>query len=495
MVLELIRLEFLKTIRSTSFAKSALVAVFLAFLAVLLLGYVLALGLLLKMIIVKGFDKTDAYGTLASYLVYFFLFEFIYRYFVQKLPVIELERFLHLPIKKSKIIHFLLIRSFVSPLTLIAPLLFTPFAFQEVLPKFGGMAAFSWLAAVFFTSWSLHWLMLWFKQKFEDSWKGLAAIFGVLLLTSGSTYFGWFNLGEWVKPFFDLTLVSVIPTLGLLAVLVGLYYLAFRFYFNNAYLEDLTEEEQVRFVNQEFGIFSRFGLAGEMANLEWKLIIRHKKSRTYLMLTGFFLLYGLIFYANPQYKTEEGFNHLFVFVGSFITGIFMLQYGQLFLSWNSSNFDFYLQKEGGLEALIKGKYLLFIGTSVICFLASVPYVFFGWEILLIHLVTFLFNVGVIIHLVVILALWKPKPMDLNKGAMFNYEGVGIAQFLMIIPMMGAPYAVYLPFALIFDQFAGLIALGVTGAVGLVAFPYISKIAVRKATANQYEISSSFRQEL
>jgi hypothetical protein len=122
---------------------------------------------------------------------------------------------------------------------------------------------------------------------------------------------------------------------------------------NNAYLEDLTQEENVRFVNQDLGIFSRFGLAGQLANLEWKLIIRHKKSRTYLMLAGFFLLYGLIFYTNPAYKAETGFSHMFVFVGSFITGIFMLQYGQLFLSWNSSNFDFFFKKEMVLKLWLK----------------------------------------------------------------------------------------------------------------------------------------------
>ena len=278
-------------------------------------------------------------------------------------------------------------------------------------------------------------------------------------------------------------------------VFLGLHRLAYTYYYNNAYLEDLTQDEDVRFVNQEFGIFNRFGLAGELANLEWKLIIRHKKSRTYLMLAGFFLLYGLIFYANPQYSTEEGFSHMFVFVGSFITGIFMLQYGQLFLSWNSANFDFFLQKRDGVESLIKGKYLLFIATSCLCFLLSVPYVFFGWDILLIHIATFLFNMGVIMHLVIYLSLWKPKPMDLNKGAMFNYEGVGIAQFLMIIPMFLAPYVVYLPFALLVNQYVGLLALGIIGVAGILAFPYLSNLPVRRVLNNRYEISSSFRQEL
>jgi hypothetical protein len=495
MVLQFIKLEILKSMRSTAFAKSALVAIFLAFLAVVLLAYVLLLGLVLKQVIEKGFESTDAYATLSGVLIYFFLFEFMYRYFVQKLPVIELERFLHLPIKKSTIIHFLLGRSFVSPMTLIAPLLFTPFALMEVAPRFGNMAAWSWLLCILFTSWSLHWLMLWFKQKFEDGFTGIGVVFLVLLLGSASTYFGWFNLGEIMRPVFNWSLTSVVPVIVMFLVFLGLHRLAYTYYYQNAYLEDLTEDEDVRFVNQEFGIFNRFGLAGELANLEWKLIIRHKKSRTYLMLAGFFLLYGLIFYANPQYSTEEGFSHMFIFVGSFITGIFMLQYGQLFLSWNSANFDFFLQKRDGIEALIKGKYLLFIATSCLCFILSVPYVFFGWDILLIHIATFLFNMGVIMHMVIYLALWKPKPMDLNKGAMFNYEGVGIAQFLMVIPMFLAPYVIYLPIALLVNQYVGLLALGILGVVGILAFPYLSNLPVQKVLQNRYEISSSFRQEL
>jgi len=495
MVLQLFKLELLKTMRSTSFAKSALVALFLGFLAIVLLSYILLLGIFLKEIIEKGFESPDAYATLSGALIYFYLFEFMYRYFVQKLPVMELERFLHLPIKKSYIIHFLLGRSFISPLTLIAPLLFLPFAFKEVGPRFGELAAWSWLGSVVLTSWSIHWFMLWFKQKFEDSFIGLGVVFAVLLLGAGSSYYGWFNLGDLVKPLFDWSLVSVIPVVLLFLLFIVSHRLAYTYYYNNAYLEDLSEEENLGFVNQDLGIFNRFGLAGQLANLEWKLIIRHKKSRTYLMLAGFFLLYGLIFYTNPQYKTEEGFSHLFIFVGTFITSIFMLQYGQLFLSWNSSNFDFFLNRKGGIESLIKGKYLLFVVTSVFCLLVSVPYVYFGWDILFIHLATFIFNMGVIIHLVIYMSLWKPKPMDLNKGAMFNYEGVGIAQFLMMIPIFIGPYIIYFPFALLINQYAGLLALAIVGMIGIIAFPYLSDIAVQKVLRNRYEISSSFRQEL
>lgn len=495
MMLQLVKLELLKTMRSTSFAKSVLVALFLGLLGVILLSYLLLLGFFLKEVVEKGFNQPDAYVAVSAHLIYFFLAEFMYRYFTQKLPVIELERFLHLPIRKSRIINFLLARSFISPLTLIAFLIFGPFAFKEVMPRFGDGAGWSWLFCILFTSWSLHWLMLWFKQKFEDSFTGLAVIFVVLLLGVGSNYYGWFNIGELMKPVFDYSLTSPVPVAVMFVVCLALYRLAYSYYYQNAYLEDLAKEEEVKFANSSFGIFNRFGLAGELANLEWKLIIRHKKSRTYLMLAGFFLLYGLIFYTNPAYQAEEGFSHMFIFVGTFITSIFMLQYGQLFLSWNSANFDFFLQKRGGVEALVRGKYLLFVVTSALCFLASVPYVYFGLDILLIHIATFLFNMGVVIHLVVYLSLWKPKPMDLNKGAMFNYEGVGIAQFLMMLPIFLGPYAVYFPFALLVNQYAGLAALAISGLIGIVFSPYLSSLPVNKILKNRYEISSAFRQEL
>lgn len=467
----------------------------MGFLALLLLTYVLGAGFLLKRILEQFSDGGDLIQILNSYLIYFFLGEFMYRYFIQKLPVVDLESLLHLPIGKKKIIHSLLVRSFFSPLSLIALLLFLPFSLEVVGTEFGWMGIITWLGSILMTSWSLHWIMLWFKQRFEDSLIGLFVVFGVLVLGAGSSYLGWFNLGELMGPVFDLALVNPMPFLALIGFFAGAYYFCFYYYVSNAYLEDLTEEEEVRFANQNIGLFSRFGLPGEMANLEWKLIIRHKKSRTYLMLAGFFLLYGLIFYKNPQYQSETGIHWIFIFVGIFITGIFMLQYSQLFLSWNSGNFDFFLSKRNGVSSLIRGKYLLFMGSSLVCFLLSVPYAFFGWQILLIHICCFFFNIGILMHLIIYFSLWKPKPMDLNKGAMFNYEGVGAAQWLMILPMFVFPYAIYVPFWFLFNEVIGILVLGVLGLAGVLAFKPLSQININRVLSNRYEISSSFRQEL
>ena len=98
MFFTLIRLQFLKSIRSTSFAKSMLTNVLMGFLVLVLLSYVVGLGLLLKDILDLAAPGEDHVALLNSFMIYFFLGEFLYRYFIQKLPVIELESLLHLPI-------------------------------------------------------------------------------------------------------------------------------------------------------------------------------------------------------------------------------------------------------------------------------------------------------------------------------------------------------------------------------------------------------------
>src|SRR5690554_6142673 len=245
MIAQFIRWEILKSIRSTSYARSLLVGLFLFFMGLLLLSYIFLLGLALKPIIVKGLGQEDAILFLNKSMIFFFLFEILYRYFIQRLPVMELESLLHLPIPKNKIIHFLLARSFISPLNIIAALLFGPFALREIIAGYGLRGAFIWLFTIMLTSWSIHWMMLWFKQRFDDSLIGVIIIFMVLLAGSGSTYLGFYDPGAVFEPVLTFALESPVPLIFMLGVFVGAYFLCFGYYRRHAYLEDLMEGEDI----------------------------------------------------------------------------------------------------------------------------------------------------------------------------------------------------------------------------------------------------------
>jgi len=391
----------------------------------------------------------------------------------------------------KKIVHFLLTKSLVTPLSVVALICFGPFSYLSIESP----SSWSWLMAILATSFTLHWLMLWYKQKFGDHLSGMIALFAGILLLFAANYYGFFNAGSYAAPFFEWALQSFWPAFILLTLSIASYGLAYNYHINHSYVEELGSKTNIEFANRSVSFFARFGLAGEIADLEWKLILRHKKSRTYLFFSVLFLLYGLLFYNDPTHKSETGFSYLYIFIGTFITGSFIAQYGQLFLSWNSKNFDFYLTKRNGIHALIKGKYLLFFVISAICFFLSVPYVYFGWEILLVHFATFLFNMGISIHAIIYLSLWKPKPMNLDKGGMFNYEGMGVAQFLIAIPLIALPFLVFLPPALLAGDYVGLLALGITGIIGLFFFEPLSDLAVKRLNKSSHQISQTFRQEL
>lgn len=492
---QFLKLQVQSKLRSVALGRDLFAAVILAIVLFIVMIILVLLAVSMQPILKEALKIDNAVGFMNRIVIFFFATEFFYRFFLQKLPATELQHYLHLPVPRWKIIHFLLQKSFLSLFNLVAIILFTPFAFMEIATNYGGISAITWLGTIVCISWSVHWITLLFKAELGDHLLGVGFIFLVYLLIFGAQYFGWHDTGAIIKPFFDMSLESSLPLILSAAFLIVIYLVSHKYYRSHAYVEELNKKQNRFHLNPNIGFLSSFGMAGVMADAEWKLIFRHKKSRTYLYMSVLLLFYGLLFYPDFDIKNESFDLHFTLFIGLIITGVFMFNYGQLSLSWNSANFDFYLIRNEGLEALIKGKYILYVTISSLFFLLSIPYAYYGWEILLFHLAAFIFNIGFSIHLMTIMSFWRPKPMDINKGAMFNYEGVGAAQFIMFIPLMVIPYMIYLPFAVLFNYQSGLILLIIFGLSGALFHKHIIKLLVKKLNNSRHKISASFRQEI
>src|SRR5699024_7718084 len=100
MIFRLLKFRWLKTVRSASLARNLVVGLFLGIVALIILSGILAVGFGLG----KITEKIGHHNTLSfinSFLLFFFLTEMVYRLFLQKTTVIELENFLHLPVDRS----------------------------------------------------------------------------------------------------------------------------------------------------------------------------------------------------------------------------------------------------------------------------------------------------------------------------------------------------------------------------------------------------------
>jgi hypothetical protein len=477
--------------RSSSASKEIVTKILVGLFALMMLAYSVALGVLLEKIIVNGLKQADPVLFLNGLLIYYFIIEFVMRYFLQNLPVLDAQPYLHLPIARSRIVHFMLGRSLVHIANLFVFLLFTAFALSAVAKAYNLSHAWVWLLSLWLISLAKHFIVTLFKKKLDDNVWGLLLFVTVFGGLAASDYFGWFKLSELSSLAFGAILQGY-TSIGILAVLtVLLYYISYRFFLQGLYPEELSVQQSTSFRSANWAFLQNFGLIGEWINIELKLIIRNKRTRTILLMNVLFLFYGLIFYNNPRYNSGHG---MLIFVGVFITGIFTINYGQFLFGWQAKHFDFMLTQPTSIRQFIESKYWLLASVTVLCFFLSIPYVYFGWHIILIHLVGTLFNVGINIFVVMNMAMWKPKKIDLTKGGTFNYEGVGAAQWLMGIPLLAGPYVFYLPFSLLGYPTMGIAAVGMAGLIGIIFRKKLIDVTSRRLAGMRYVIASNFRKD-
>ena len=478
-----------ESFRSPIWAKNLLANVFLGFVGLMLMVYAIMAGVAIAFKLDDFFPGQDPVELINGALLYYFFFEFLLRFFLQNVPVLSIQPYLHLPIKKSQFLNFMLRKSQVSVFNLLALFLFTPTAILKVAKEYGALTGLLWLTMIIGMVFTIHFLGILFKKKLNDLPN---LLLGMVVLVAGLgalDYFQVISFSSVSKQLFGAVLDQ--PVFAAIPVLlwVVLYRLNYVYLAKNTYPEEISTKKNKAKVSGDFTFLKRFGRIGELIGLELKLILRHKRPRNSLVMSGLLLFYGLFFY------TQDGFqelNGMFLFAGVFVTGSFFINHGQFLLSWESGYFDFIMTRRSNIRQYFEAKYYLFVAACTIAFVASTGYAYFGVEIILFNLAAYLFNIGIGIPFVMRIAMYSPKKIDLNKGAAFNYEGVGAAQFLIALPVLGLPYVFYGPLAAFGYGNYGLLLVALIGLVGFLLRNKTIDYLTSSFTKNRHKIAAGFR---
>lgn len=481
-----------KFTRSAAFTKEVTASVFLGIMAVMMVGYTLALGFGLNYIITEGLDKPDSITFLNMLLLYYFVVEFVMRYMIQNVPVLDIQPYLHLPLRRSRIMHFLLVKSLAHVMNFVVLLLFTPFAITVVAQKFGATSGLNWLLSIWLISLSLHYLVILFKKQLDDSVWGILIFVLFFSGLAAADYYQWFRLSDVSASLFAAAANHSLVLLLSVVAAGTLYFLNHKFFMQGVYYDEQSGQSSVARKTQDFTFLKSLGIIGDWISVELKLVFRNKRPRTVFYMSGLFLLYGLLFYTQKSYT--EGMPSFLLFVGVFITGIFMINYGQFLFSWQASHFDFILTRPLSIRQYIESKYWLLNSVTLLCFLVSIPYAYFGWNVVFNHAMLTLFNMGVNIYIVLNMAMWGPKKINLTKGGSLNYEGVGAAQWAMGIPLLASPYVIYTPFVIAGKPSWGIMAIGLVGVIGILLRPYLLTITAKRLERLKYSIAEGFRKD-
>jgi hypothetical protein len=484
-------LQWKTVYRSPIWQKNLALNMLVGFFLFLFALYLLLLGLMIEKILNELLPGRNHFDFLNGLILYYFLCDLFIRFMMQSLPKLTIESFLHLPIRKDKFIHFMVSRTVLDAFNFLPLLIFIPVTITLVVPAVGTFQACTWIFSLFLLILANNFLGTYLKRILGTKPSIIAGI-GLVLITLivldrtdiislslfSSKLLGYLTMHP---------AVSVIP----------LFWMGFTYYIHFYFLKVhlYPDEMQIRRdIEIETTVTNRYlkslGLTGSILKMELKLYWRNKRTRTIIYMLPIFLLYGLLFYPKTEYMNQNGF---LMFVGVFMTGGMMLNYANYAFGYESGYFDALLTKNVDFKHFITVKFYICVLICVFCFILTIPYVLYGYKILLINTSMFLYNIGVLSFTLLYFATFNKKRIDLTRGGAFNYQGIGAMNWLAVLPAFLLPILVYLPFSLAGYPNTGIAFIGFLGILGLFLTKFFIRIILRNYGKRKYIMAAAFRE--
>jgi len=476
--------------RSRNKAGSIAAQILLGFFMLYFLILAIGLGFGMSFIIEKAFPGKNVIETFNGFILYYFLFDLAIRTQMQELPTLSIIPYLHLKINKKTIVNFLNIKSLFSFFNLLPLFIFIPFSIIKIGTTYGALTGLMYIVAILSLTVFNNYLVLYLKRKSINNIAYFGFIIGFVAVFALLDYYQIVSVRAASNAVF--VAVANYPYLGLVftAAAIAIFYINSTYLRSNLYTEELSTKDDKK-VSTDYAFLNRFGKVGELAALELKLILRHKRSRGSILMGFAFLAYGFLFYKEPMIaKNQFG---MMLFAAIFMTGISVITYGQFMFGWQSTHFDGLLVNKIDFKNFIKAKFLLFtISCTIITLLASF-YGFMSYKLLLLHLAAYLYNIGFATVIVLYFATMNYKRLDITKSASFNWQGVGATQWILGFPLLLIPFVIYLPFGFMNKPYWGLIALSIFGLITLLMRNYWINLLVKRFEKQRYKIAEGFRE--
>ncbi len=470
-------------LRSPFWTKNILLNILLGFVGFWLFIMALSAGLAAIRIIAEFYSDLDATEVFTGLLFYFFVFDLISRFLIQKLPAMSIQPYRTLPVSRMKLLHYPLIRSVFSFFNLLPFFLIMPFFIMVVCAGKPAFFSLAWIITLVCFIGVNNFLNFSIKKYFIKK----PVLILLLFFITGTLLFldlqEIFQFSPWFAKF--TMYIAGNPPLVILPVsmVILAYRLAYSTMKKNYYPEEAPGS---RTITGGFSFLSRYGETGELLGIELKMILRNKRPRSVMIFSLIFLGYGLLLYDDLD-------NIIKLLMGGFLlTFAFALNYGQFLFSWEGTYFDSYLANKISAYHYIRSKYLFFAAAGIIGFLLTLPYILISPKIFFVNLSMLLYNAGVSSILLLFLCTNNSTSIDLGKSQFMNYQGTGAIQFLMIIPLIGIPIGIHIIFLILGIRHYTIPGLGILGLIGIIFSRYLLQMVVNLFLSRKYTMASGFR---
>ena len=487
MIINFLNLEWKQYFRSANWQKSVFLNIFLVLFGLYFAVCFLLIGIGGYWILKKQFPEQDPLVLANSFLLYAIIGDLIFRYLMQKLPVMNIKPLLTLSIKKSKIVHFILIKSSFSFFNIIGLFFYIPFAVVLMVEGYEVAGVLGWLFTMIFLVQSANFLNFLINKNNIAFGILIAILLGGYLVQ----YFEFFDLPGFIGTGFDFVYQNPITVVVFAAVLAILYLANFKQLRNEVYLDALISEKTKEVSASDLSFTDKLGDLAPFIKNDLRLMWRNKRTKSGIWMLALGLGYGLIFYTNSMYAEIDV---MMVLVGIFSTGTFLINFGQFIPAWDSSYYKMLMSQNFKYERYLKSKFTIMTISVVLLFLLGIPYVYFGWEILAVHFAAMIYNIGVNTHVILYGGTFNRKKINLDEKAAFNFQGTGAVQWLIGFPLMFLPMGIFGLINWLVSFEIATITIAVLGFIGVALHKKLMASITKKYIKNKYVMIHAFNQE-
>lgn len=486
MFLRFLKLEFKSFFRSSSLGANIAMKILMGFAMIYFIAVMLAIS-------IGGYEyvKSEMHKNplqiLASGMLYLWIFDLVMRYMWQQLSTQNVKPFLTMNVPKKAIVQYTLAKTLTSFFSWVWAFFFIPFSIRLLIDDFSlvGVLGFNIaaMALLYFNNFLN--ILLNGKDRWVYGTAILFVIFGAL------DYYKIFSLREVSRSiflsFYEQPWFTVIPVIILCATI----YAAYKFVYKTFYLDEGLELKQEVGKTQNIAFLEKYGAVGTFINNDIRLLRRSKAAKGVLLMAVLFLCYGFLFFSGGTYKSPT----MMIFLGLFVTGGFQFMFGQKIPSFDSSYYPLMMTSNVPYKDYLNAKWWLMNIVTTISLIIASFYIYFGWQLYLSILAGSIYNIGVNSQLVLLGGAFNKTPIDLNAKAkaFAQKNSFNLKTFLLMIPQMLVPMAVFGIVDHFFSIYAGIFSIAILGIIGILLKEKTFNYIVSLYKKEKYSTLIAFKQ--
>ena len=487
MLKTLFSLELKSLFRSPTWKQNLWMRILIVFAILYFVLIFLSLGVGAYYIIEKA-QIGEPLEVINRYLIYYIGFDIVFRYMMQPMPVTNVQPLLYQNIKKSTVVHFSMLKMLYSFFNWSHLFFLIPLSIILTVEGQAAGQVWAWSLSIYFLLLVNNYINVLVNQK-----NVVFAIVASLVLGSAALqYFGIFDITPYTQVFFTALFNQSWLVVAALALLLLMYFSAFRHFRTRMYLDAGLAKKSEKTISISENYFSRFGKLGLILRNDVALILRNKRARQAVFAGFFFIFYGFLFFTGAVEAYESDTWKLFA--GIFVTGGFLFSFGQYVPSWDSQYYPLLMTQNITYLDYLKSKYTLIQVFTVATTILSSWYLIFGIEIFSYVLLGAIYNLTINSVIVLWGGAYVRTKIDLtsNKKAFGDKNAFNYKTLLLTLPKIALPLAIYGGFNYTFGPIAAKISIVVVSIAGYFLKPYLFKTIISIYQKEKYETLKAYR---